>query len=132
METISAVILTKNSDRMLEDCLHSIDFCNEIILVDDHSIDKTLQIAKKYKAKIVENTEENFAKRRELGLRHVVSEWVLYVDSDEVVSEELAEHIQKNVYSSSEPGNMGTGSRVGSNDLPAAFRLKRKNFYLGN
>lgn len=120
METISAIILTKNSGNILEDCLKSLSFCSEIILVDDNSTDQTLRIAKNYKAKIIQNKEENFAKRRELGLKHATSEWIVYVDSDERISDLLRKNIQYQISNIKYPTKL------------VAFKLKRKNFYLGS
>lgn len=50
---ISAIIITKNEEKMIEDCLKSVNWADEIIVVDTGNTDKTNEIAKKYKAKII-------------------------------------------------------------------------------
>ena len=117
MNTISAVILAKNEEEMIKDCLHSVSFCDEIIVIDSGSDDKTVAIARENKAKIVVDRSDNFAQKRNLGLKHVTSDWVLYIDADERIDDQLREEIQKVVF---------TGSDSGS------FEVTRKNFYLGN
>jgi len=94
--SISAVVLTKNSERNLEKCLESIKWCNETIIVDDGSTDKTKEIAKKHKAKIFEHSlSEDFSLQRNFGLEKASGEWVLFIDSDETVSSSLREEINK-------------------------------------
>lgn len=91
---ISVVVLTKNEEQNIKRCLESIKWCDEVIIVDDKSSDNTLEIAKKYKAKIYTNSlDNNFAAQRNFGLSKARNEWVLFVDSDEVVSDALAYEI---------------------------------------
>jgi len=88
---ISAVILTKNEEQNIKKCLESIKWCDEIIIVDDKSSDKTIEIAKKYKAAIYTNPlNDNFSKQRNFGLSKAKNDWILFVDSDEVISDALA------------------------------------------
>lgn len=113
---ISAVILAKNEEKNLPDCLESIKWCDEIILIDDDSIDKTIEIAKKFNAKIFTHSlNNNFAKERNFGLQKARSEWVLFVDADERVSPELKEEILKAIKKSNING----------------FFLKRQDFFGG-
>ncbi len=84
---ISAIILTKNEEKNIAACLNSLLWCDEVILIDDKSIDKTLDIAQKSDAKIYEHSLENdFAKQRNFGLTKASGDWVLFVDADERVS----------------------------------------------
>ena len=93
---ISGVVLTKNEERNIERCLKSLDFCDEIIIVDDYSTDKTVEIIKQF---IVGNKNlcslhkrklnNNFAQQRNFGLSKASNEWVLFIDADEVVTDEL-------------------------------------------
>ena len=52
MAKISGIIITKNEEEMLDDALKSLSFCDEILIIDNYSTDKTLEIAQKYKAKV--------------------------------------------------------------------------------
>lgn len=98
---LSAVILTKNEEKNVERCLRSISFCNEIIVVDDYSTDNTKNEILKIKnqndklnIKIFEKHLNNdFAAQRNFGLSKASNDWVLFVDADEEVSEELKKEI---------------------------------------
>lgn len=95
---ISAVILTKNEEQNIKKCLESIRWCDEIIIIDDNSFDRTLEIAKKYKTIIYTNHLNNdFSTQRNLGLSKAKNEWVLFVDADEIVSDALAYEISNAV-----------------------------------
>ena len=87
---ISAVILTKNEEQNIEKCLESVKWCDEIILIDDNSSDKTIEIAKKYKTTIYTNPlNNNFSAQRNFGLSKAKNKWILSVDSDEIISDAL-------------------------------------------
>src|SRR6266403_1392760 len=87
---ISAVILTKNDEQNIKACLESISWCDEIIIIDDNSIDKTVDIAKKSRAKIVSRQlNHNFAEQRNFGLEKAKGDWILLVDADDRISSAL-------------------------------------------
>lgn len=91
---ISAVVLTHNDEKTIARTLENLKWCDEIILVDDKSTDKTTEIAKKLNAKIfAHELVDDFSVQRNYGLDKAKNDWVLFVDSDEVVSEELKEEI---------------------------------------
>ncbi len=100
---ISAVVLTKNEEKNIERCLKLLDFCDEIIVVDDYSTDKTVEKVNKFNVgvghdrpvlKIFEKHLNNdFAEQRNFGLSKATNEWVLSIDADEVISEELKKEI---------------------------------------
>lgn len=95
---ISAIIITKNEEENIERCLQSVRWCDEIIVIDDRSTDKTSEIAKKIGAKVYVNPlNEDFAAQRNFGMSKAKNEWVLFVDSDEVVSDALVYEIQSAV-----------------------------------
>src|SRR6266850_1225320 len=116
MSKISAIILTNNSEKTLEQTLSSLTFCSEIIIVDSGSTDSTLKIAKKYYAIVFTDTSSDFSQKRNLGMSKAKENWILYVDSDEVVTESLRREVEN----------------VSETDTKfAAYKIKRKNFYLG-
>jgi glycosyltransferase involved in cell wall biosynthesis len=91
---LSAIILTKNEEKNIEACLKSASFCDEIIVIDDNSSDKTVAIAKKLGANVISHSLANdFAKQRNFGLSQATSEWVLFLDADERISKELQKEI---------------------------------------
>lgn len=114
---ISAVILCKNAEELIADCIDSVSFCDEVIIIDDNSTDRTPEIAKMMGASVYPYSNESFAKKRNLGLKKAKGKWVLYLDVDERLSPELQESIKKIVES--------------KRDVYSAYQLQRKNFYLG-
>lgn len=95
---ITAVIIAKNEEKNIKNCIDSVSFCNEIIVIDDLSTDNTCEIAKKNNAKIISHSlQNNFAAQRNYGLEIAKNNWVLYIDADEVVTGKLAKNIQSAV-----------------------------------
>ena len=92
-QTISAVIITKNADRTLEACLDALNWTSEIIILDSGSNDQTLQIAQKKGAKFHTGEWCGFGPQKNLAIGLAQSDWILSIDSDEFVSEELASEI---------------------------------------
>jgi len=119
MADISVVILTKNEEKNIEDCLKGLDFCQEIIIVDDYSTDSTLEIAKRYGAKIyLKRLNGDFSASRNFGLNKAKCEWVLFVDADERVTKDLALEIKDKI-------------AVSHKLNIAGFRIKRDDFMWG-
>jgi glycosyltransferase involved in cell wall biosynthesis len=93
---ISAIVLAKNEEKKIKDCLKSVAWADEILVIDDQSIDKTREIAKKEGARVISHPlEDNFAAQRNYALSLSRGDWVLFVDADERVSSELAEEIKQ-------------------------------------
>lgn len=113
---LSAIVIAKNEQKMIRDCLISLQFADEVIVVDSGSTDDTKEIAKSLGAKVVFSSGRDFSKYRNAGLRRVSGDWVLFVDADERVSPLLRQEIQDLMVSS--PG-------------ASAFAIPRKNIYLG-
>ena len=114
---LTGIVIARNEEKMIEECFSSMKFCNEIILVDNNSNDKTSEIAKKYKVKMISVSTNDFSKLRNEGLNMASSDWILYIDADERVSPELTKEISEIIKN---PGNY------------TAFKIKRKNFYFGD
>jgi glycosyltransferase involved in cell wall biosynthesis len=101
---ITVVILTKNEEKNIGRCLKSLNFCDEIIIMDDYSTDKTVQqvhkvckVIKFMKYSIYHRKLNNdFANQRNFGLKKSANELVLFIDADEEVSKELKDSILKN------------------------------------
>jgi glycosyltransferase involved in cell wall biosynthesis len=95
---ITAIILTKNEEERIERCIKSLLWCDEIIIIDDYSMDKTLSIASKFETRVYQRHLNNdFAQQRNFGLSKALNEWVLFIDSDEVISEKLSNEIQNKI-----------------------------------
>lgn len=91
---LSIVVITKNEEDRIRACLESVKWADEIIVADNGSLDKTLDIAKKYTDKVIEFSGQDFATLRSRALEKTTGDWVLYVDADERVLEPLKEEIQ--------------------------------------
>ena len=101
-EKISAIIISGNEEENIRDCLESIKWCDEIILVDSESKDKTVEIAKEYTDKIFVKKWVGFAEQKRYSLEQASSEWVISIDADERVSSELKNEIEKLLESESQ------------------------------
>lgn len=92
---ITAIILTKNEAKNLPKCLESVKWCDQILVIDDGSTDKTVSVAQKAGAQVLEHPlNANYASQRNWALSKVKTTWVLFVDADEVVSDQLADEIK--------------------------------------
>jgi glycosyltransferase involved in cell wall biosynthesis len=114
--TLSAVIITKNEAKNIEECLTSLYFCDEIIVLDNGSEDNTVDIARKLGAKVV-STEKwlGFGPQKQAALKQATGRWILSVDADERVSERLGQEILK----------------VLQQDDDFSYSLERTNFFMG-
>ena len=83
MKTISGIVIAKNEEKMIEECLTSLSFCTELIVIDNGSEDKTLKIAKKMGARVFEFKTQDFSKLSTFGLEKATGEWILYFDAAE-------------------------------------------------
>ncbi len=115
---LSVIILTKNEELMIRDCVLSVKkIADEIIVVDGGSTDKTVEIAEKLGAKVFKNKFEDFSKQRECGLTKAKGEWLFYLDADERLSKELQEELM---------------SKLKNNSLSCSgYKIYRKNIYFG-
>ncbi len=119
MTKLSVTLATFNEERFLDRTLAAIkDLADEIVIVDGNSSDKTVEIAKKYKAKIFEvpNDPINFHKQKKLANAKATGVWILQLDADEVVSPALSAEIRQIIRENPEPNG---------------FWIPRANFFLG-
>ncbi len=91
--SIAAVVITRNEEANLERCLRSVSFCNEIIVVDAESTDRTREIAARYTDKIHVLSWRGFVQQRQAAVGFAQSEWVLSIDADEEIGEGLRQEI---------------------------------------
>ena len=93
-EKVSGLIITHNEEKNIREVLECFDFCDEIVIVDSFSTDKTLEIAETFpNVKIIQNKFENFTKQRNLALDNAKNDWVLFLDGDERITLELKAEI---------------------------------------
>lgn len=114
---LSAIVITLNEETMIGDCLISLKFADEIIVVDTGNSDRTNIISKDHKAKIVKSQPgSGYNNFRNDGLKSAKGDWILYVDADERVTPLLAHEIEH---------------IISSNSPFSAYKIPRRNFYLG-
>lgn len=95
MEKISAIVIAGNEENNIADCLESVRWADEIIVVDSESRDRTVEIAKRYTDNVFVRKWEGYASQKKYSLEKAGNEWVLSLDADERVSPELFEEIKE-------------------------------------
>lgn len=100
---LSVVLATRNEEANLDRCLSAVrTIADEIVIADEQSTDKTVQIAQRYKAKIISvSHQNNFHINKNVAIDAATGQWILQLDADEVVSPELATEIRSIVENSS-------------------------------
>ena len=94
MPRLSAIIITRNEAANIVDCLDSVAFCDERIVVDSGSSDGTLLIAKEKGARVATHSWKGFGPHKNYALSLAQGDWVLSIDADERVTPELAQAIR--------------------------------------
>lgn len=92
---LSAIVLTKNEERKIVDCLQTLGWADEVIVLDSGSEDATVALAQKIGARMETRPFDNFPRQRNAALELARGEWVFFVDADERVTEELAQEVQE-------------------------------------
>lgn len=117
---LTIAILVKNSSKTLNDCLSSASFAQELLVLDDGSTDDSLDIAKKYGARIISKKTTSFAQKREILLKETKTSWLFYLDADESIGSELQAEILEII--SQNPKD---------SDPISAYLIVRDNYFLG-
>ena len=97
MAKLSAVILAKNEEKFIGECIESVkNFSDEIIVVDDFSTDKTAEISKNLGAKVFQRAlNGNWGEQKNFAIDKASFDWIFLIDSDERVTPQLADEIKK-------------------------------------
>ncbi len=98
MAKISTLILAKNEERNMADCIASVAFSDEILVIDDFSTDRTKEIAESLGARVVQRAMNgDWGGQQTFAIQAATYEWVFFIDADERVSEPLAKEIRATV-----------------------------------
>ena len=116
-QTITALIIAKNEEKNIKECLEHIKWCDEILVVDDMSTDNTAGICESFGAKVIKHKSNgNYNGQCEIGLANATGDWILNLDVDERVTPDLKKDILDILASDSEY---------------SAYSVGRKNHFLG-
>jgi (heptosyl)LPS beta-1,4-glucosyltransferase len=116
---LAAVVLTKNEERHIGDCLDSLAWADEQVVFDDFSSDRTVEIAKAQGARVIEHALKSFAAQRDAALAAVDAEWILFLDADERVTPALANEVRRVI-------------RCGADQARAGWWVPRHNYMIGH
>ena len=115
---IAVVTITKNEEANIQDCLASVNWATERIVVDADSTDRTAELARACGAKVFVRPWPGFGRQKNFGMAQASSDWILILDADERVTEELR-------------GEMQTCIERWRPGAPVAYRIPRRNFFYG-
>lgn len=93
MEKVSCVIITYNEEENIRRCLQSVNWCDEIVIADSGSTDNTLKICGEFGCKIYNKEFNGFGEYKQFAVSQALNDWILSIDSDEEVTEELKDEI---------------------------------------
>jgi glycosyltransferase involved in cell wall biosynthesis len=112
---LSVVLITRNAAAQLPDCLASVAFADEVVVVDSSSSDGTAQLAVQYGARVIEKEWLGFGRQKQFAVEQAAHDWVLCLDADERVSPELAASLVRGLHAPESP----------------VYRMARRNRFLG-
>lgn len=117
MPRVSACVIAYNEEAQIDACLAALAFCDEIVLVDSHSEDRTREIAAARGARVIERDWQGHIGQKSFAIEQARNDWVLCVDADERVTPELRALVE----------------RAMAQDPPPcpAYEVNRRTFYLG-
>ncbi len=116
---VSVVIIAKNEEKKIGNCLQSVKWADEVIVVDGFSTDRTVEISKSYGAKVIGHKFTGaFADDRNIGNDNARNEWVLSLDADDVVTDDFRRKMEEAL--SKKEADV------------VVYKFRRKNFFLGH
>ena len=116
MTTLAVTVITKNESKQIRNCLESVKWVDEIIILDSGSTDDTVAICREYTDKVFATDWPGFGIQKNRAIQKTACDWILSIDADESVSEELRREIEEAIR---QPGN-----RV-------AYQIPRRSSYCG-
>ncbi len=118
---LSACIIAFNEADRIEDCIKSLEFCDEVLVVDSGSTDETRELAEGLGARVIQREWPGHVAQKEFTIREAKFDWVLCVDADERISPELAVEIKA----------LKAKGFSGESELPAAWTMPRLTWWMG-
>lgn len=116
--TIAAVVITKDEECNIASCLESVRWADELIVVDAESRDRTVELAKRYTPKVFVRPWAGYGPQKNFGIDQAGADWILVVDADERVTDDLRREIQT---------LLATGPPMEI----SGYEIPRRNFFYG-
>lgn len=113
---LSIYVLAFNEEKKISDCIKSVMWADEVVLIDSHSTDRTAQIAEDLGAKVIQVDFDGFGKIRMAGIEHTTHDWILSIDADERCTDKSKTEILKTINSKS---------------AKDAYYIPRRNSFMG-
>jgi glycosyltransferase involved in cell wall biosynthesis len=113
---LSVYILAFNEEEKIGETLESVNWADEIVVVDSFSTDRTVEIAEEYGANVVQEKFQGFGKLRVAGIRHTTNPWIFTIDSDERCTPDAKEEILK---------------IINDDHSADAYLVPRRNYFMG-
>jgi glycosyltransferase involved in cell wall biosynthesis len=104
MQKVSAVLITFNEENNLRQCLPKLAWCNEIIIVDSGSTDATVKLCRAFGCKVYHKVFNGYGAQKRYAVAQATNDWVLCLDADEILSDELISEIQTEMQAPSADG----------------------------
>lgn len=116
MEKISVAIITLNEEGNIRDCLESVKWADEIVVVDNGSTDGTIKVCQEYRARVYQESWKGFSAQKNSAIEKTTNKWVLSLDADERIGPVLRQEIENTL----------------QEDPPVdGYWIARKNYFLG-
>src|SRR5260370_6443346 len=114
---VSLIVITRDEEELIGQCLRSAAFCNELIVVDSFSTDRTVEIAQGLGARVFQHEFTDYVRQKQIALDRATSEWVLLLDADEQATYDLGREIE---------------AAVSSSGAADGYRIQRVLYHLGH
>lgn len=113
---ISATIITFNEERNIQQAIDSVKWADEVVVVDSESTDKTREIAESLGARVLINPWPGFSKQKQFAVEEAANDWILSIDADERITNELKLEIE---------------SLSNYSEIADGYRIPRLSYYMG-
>jgi glycosyltransferase involved in cell wall biosynthesis len=116
-QRLSVIVITKNEERNIAACLASVQWADEIVVVDAHSSDRTVELARRFTDMVIVARWRGYVEAKNLAIRQATGDWILWLDADERAMPGLEAEVRAEI---------GAGMAQ-----PVAYRVARRAYFLG-
>lgn len=120
MTNITVIIISKNDSDVIGDAIISArKLTDEILVIDSNADNLTQKVCQKLKVRVIKNPFKNFSDQRNFGISYATTDWVMYLDSDERITDRFSSELKKKLKDFDEDAGIG------------GFRIQRKTYFYG-